>query len=74
MSDSFMTMMIVLIAAVLIFIAPMVAIGHRNDVIATQQVQTAIIEFIDKIRTTGQITQNDYSYLVEEVYSTRRII
>ena len=71
MSDSFITIVVVLIAAVLIFGVPMISIAHRNDILATQEVQAAITEFIDEIRTTGMITQVDYSNFIERIYATR---
>lgn len=74
MSDSFITTVVVLIAAILIFGVPMISIAHRNDVLSTQEVQAAITEFIDEVRVTGKITQLNYDNLIERIYATRRIL
>ena len=73
MSDSFITIMIILIAAVLIFMVPVIAVSHRHDVTATQSVQTAVTEFVDKARTNGNIKQADYDSLLEKLESTGNV-
>ncbi len=52
MSDSFITIMIILVAAVLMFVAPIVSISARNDRTATQSIQSSVTEFVDSIRET----------------------
>ena len=74
MSDSFITIVIVIIAGVLLFIVPMVTIAHRTDVIANQTVQSAITEFLDSVREKGEITQYDYESLQSKLESTRKCI
>ena len=73
MSDSFITIMIILIAAVLIFMVPVIAVSHRHDVTATQSVQTAVTEFVDKARTNGNIKQADYDSLLEKLEATGNV-
>lgn len=50
MSDSFITVVLILIASVLIFIVPVAAVSARNDKTATQNVQVAVTSFADSIR------------------------
>lgn len=71
MSDSFITLIIVLIASVLIFVVPMVAVSHQNDVITNQEIHSIITEFIDTVRTIGKVTKDDYNNLIEKINSTR---
>ncbi len=52
MSDSFITVVLVLVAAVLIFVVPVVAVSARNDEKAEQNVQVAVTSFVDSIRET----------------------
>lgn len=52
MSDSFITVVLILIASVLIFVVPVVAVSARNDKTATQDVQVAVTNFTDSIRET----------------------
>lgn len=52
MSDSFITVVLILVAAMLIFIVPVSAVSARNDKTATQNVQVAVTNFADSIRET----------------------
>lgn len=52
MSDSFITVVLVLVAAVLIFVVPVAAVSARNDETAEQNVQVAVTSFVDSIRET----------------------
>lgn len=70
MSDSFVTIILILIAAVMLFMVPMIAVSHRKDVVSTQTVQAAINEFVDSTRKTGKITQEEFSNLVQTLETT----
>lgn len=52
MSDSFITVVLILITAVLIFMVPIVTVSARNDITSTQTVQAAVTSFVDNIRET----------------------
>lgn len=52
MSDSFITVVLILIAAVLLFMVPVMAVSARNDITSTQTVQTAVTTFVDNVRET----------------------
>lgn len=70
MSDSFVTIILILIAAVMLFMVPMIAVSHRKDVVSTQTVQAAINEFVDSTRKTGKVTQEEFSNLVQTLETT----
>lgn len=70
MSDSFVTIILILIAAVMLFMVPMIAVSHRKDVVSTQTVQVAINEFVDSTRKTGKVTQEEFSNLVQTLETT----
>lgn len=52
MSDSFITVVLILIASVLMFVVPVAAVSARNDRTAIQDVQVAVTNFTDSIRET----------------------
>ena len=60
MSDTVMTVIAIMAAAVLMFIFPLMSTADRGDDIAQQAVQTATVEFVDNIRSTGKITTDKY--------------
>ena len=59
MNDTFATILAIGISAVILFIFPLMAIADRNDDIATQTYQQKTVEFVDKERNQGSITQDD---------------
>lgn len=73
MSDSFITIVLVLITSILVFMVPVVSVAHRNDITATNTVQTAVTEFVDKIRMSGSIKQADYDSLLEILETTGNV-
>lgn len=58
MSDSFITIVLILISAVLIFVVPVVAVSARNDINSTQEIQVAVTNFADEIRETRNDKKN----------------
>ena len=60
MGDSLITIIAIFLAAVLMFIFPLMSISERADDVSQLSVQTATTEFVDKVRTTGKLTlEND---------------
>lgn len=70
MNDTVITIVAIFLAAILMFIFPLMTISDRNDDVAQLTVQTATTEFVDKIRTKGKITQADYDQFLESITST----
>ena len=70
MSDTLITVIAIGIAAILMFIFPLVTMSDRTDDVAQLTVETAITEFVDEIRTTGKITADSYSKFIETITST----
>ena len=58
------------VAAVLMFIFPLMATADRSEDITTQVVQTATTEFVDNIRSTGKITRDKYDAFRETLAET----
>ena len=70
MGDSFVTIIAIFLAAILMFIFPLMSISERTDDVSQLSVQTATTEFVDKVRTTGKLTLDDYDKYVQTITST----
>ena len=70
MSDSLITIIAIFLAAILMFIFPLMSMADRTDDISQLAVQTATTEFVDKVRTTGRLTLEDYDQFVTTLSST----
>ena len=70
MGDSFMTIIAIFLAAILMFIFPLMAMADRSDDVSTLAVQTATTDFVDKVRTTGKLTIDDYDKYYSTISST----
>ena len=70
MSESLMTIVAIFLAAILMFVFPLMAVSERNDDIAQSAVQTATAEFTTKIATKGKITSSDYEDYLAKIATT----
>ena len=70
MGDSFVTIIAIFLAAILMFVFPLMSISERTDDVSQLSVQTATTEFVDKVRTTGKLTLDDYDKYVQTITST----
>lgn len=70
MSDTLITVVAILLAAILMFIFPLLSMSERGDDISQLSVATATTEFVDNARAVGKITMDDYSELVSTIYAT----
>ena len=70
MGDSFITIIAIFLAAVLMFVFPLMAMSERTDDISELAVQTATTDFVDNVRTTGKLTTDDYDKYLETIAST----
>lgn len=70
MGDSTITIIAIFLAAVLMFAFPLMAMSDRNDDVNQLNVQTLTTDFVDKVRTTGKLTEDDYSKFVEQLAAT----
>ena len=70
MSDTLITIIAIFLAAILMFIFPLMSVSERNDDIAQSAVQTAVTEFVDKITTVGAIKPSDYDAFIQELSAT----
>ena len=70
MGDSLITIVAIFLAAVLMFVFPLMSMSERTDDVSQLAVQAATTEFVDKVRTTGKLTLEDYDKYVETISST----
>lgn len=70
MGDSLITVVAIFLAATLMFVFPLMSLSERTDDISQLAVQTATTEFVDRIRTTGKMTLDDYEKYLSTIYST----
>ena len=70
MSETFMTAIGIIIAIVIMFAAPIMAIATQNDDITQTSVQSIINDFVNTVAKEGKITQNSYDALIQKLYAT----
>ena len=70
MGDSLITVVAIFLAAILMFIFPLMSLAERTDDISSLAVQTATTEFVDNVRMTGKMTLEDYDAYINELAST----
>lgn len=70
MGDSLITIVAIFLAAILMFVFPLMSISDRNDDVSLLAVQTETVEFVDNIRSTGKITQENYVSFIQTLAAT----
>lgn len=70
MGDTLITVIAIALAAVLMFVFPLMTMSDRTDDVSQLAVETATTEFVDDVRTTGKLTMDKYSQFVENISST----
>lgn len=70
MGDSLITVIAIFLAAILMFIFPLMSVSERNDDIAQLSVQTATAEFVDGVSTTGKMTYENYNRFTQTLAAT----
>ena len=70
MSDTLITVIAIGLAAILMFVFPLMTMSDRTDDVAQLSVETATADFVDTIRSTGRITPDNYSSFLQNITST----
>ena len=70
MSDTLITVVAILLAAILMFMFPLMSVSERSDDVSQLAVQTAVNEFVDNSCTTGKITIENYNSLIGTLNAT----
>ena len=51
----------------LMFVFPLMSVSEKSDNISQLTVQTATTDFVDKVRTTGELTLDDYDKYIQTI-------
>lgn len=70
MGESLTTIIAIFLATILMFIYPLMTISERNDDIAQLGVQTAVVEFTEKVGSVGKITLEEYDDFMQTLAAT----
>ncbi len=70
MGDSLITVVVIVLAAVLMFVFPLLTVSENSDSTAQLSVQNATTEFVENIRSTGKITMDAYDKYIQTINST----
>lgn len=70
MGDSLITVVAIALAAVLMFVFPLLTVSQNSDSTSTLSVQNATTEFVENIRSKGQITRDAYDRYIQTINST----
>ena len=64
------TIIAIFLAAILMFVFPLMSMSERTDDVSQLSVQTTTTEFVDKVRTTGKLTLDDYDRYLASIVAT----
>ena len=67
MSDTLITVIAIALAAVLMFVFPLMTTADRADDTAQVTLQTSTDEFVLNIANTGKLTEDDYDKFVQKI-------
>ncbi len=70
MGDSAITIVAIFLAAILMFIFPLMTMADKTDDATALTVKSATTEFTNEVRTTGYITQENYDNFILTLAST----
>ena len=70
MGDSLITVVVIVLAAVLMFVFPLLTVSENSDNTSQLSVQNATTEFVENIRSTWKITLNSYDKYIQTINST----
>ena len=70
MSDTFITVICILLAAVLLLIFPLITMADRIDTATQSEVNTLTNNLVDEIRETGKLTSTRYHTFLQELSAT----
>lgn len=70
MSDTFMFVIIIIVAAGLMFFVPLMIVSNTQDDISQVAVQSLVADFVNKEATKGKVTLDDYNDFISKLYAT----
>lgn len=70
MGDTLITITAITLAAVLMFVFPLMTMSDRTDDVSQLTIEAATTDYTEDIGTTGKVTLDKYSKFVEEISAT----
>lgn len=70
MSDTLITIIGIFLAAILMFVFPLMTVSNTQDDISQVAVQSLVSEFVNNAATKGKVTQEDYNSFLSKLYAT----
>jgi len=70
MGDSLITVVAIILAAVLMFIFPLMSVSDRTDDISQLSVQTATNDFVNEVAQTGILEGSEYDAFLQTLAAT----
>ena len=70
MSDTLITIVAIGLAAILMFVLPVITMADRVDTASQTDIDALVSEFVNEIQTTGKLTSEKYSKFIENLTST----
>lgn len=70
LGDSAMTVVAILLAAILMFVFPLMTTADNNESVTNLKVEQLTTDFTDAMRVTGKLTQEDYDNFVVNLAAT----
>lgn len=70
MGDSAMTVVAIFLAAILMFVFPLMTMADRKDDTVTLSIQTETDKYVKEIATTGMTTRDAYDKYIETIAAT----
>lgn len=70
MGDTTITIIAIFLAAILMFVFPLMTLSDRSDDVSQLSVQTMTTEFVDNVKKTGKLTEQNYSKFIEQISAT----
>lgn len=70
MGDTLITIVAIALAAILMFVFPLMTMSDRTDDVSQLSVETATTEFVDDVRTTGKLTLDKYDKFAQSIAAT----
>lgn len=70
MSDTLIVIIGIFLAAILMFVFPLMTVSNTQDDISQVAVQSLVAEFVNNAATKGKVTQDDYNTFITKLNAT----
>lgn len=68
--ETLVTVTVIVLAAILLFLFPVMTLADRTDDISQITAQTSTVSFVDDVRETGKLTEEKYANYLQKLNST----